>query len=108
MNVNSVPIFKEGEVQLGKLTSANMNVDTDQAITLLAGNKRITRILVVNPSTSLTTAVGGVYSTTAKGGYTIIAAAQVYSALTGSGLELSLTLAKPYFTGTTAYLFARV
>lgn len=87
---------------LGRLLSANMNVTTDQAFTwAISGGTPNTglyryvveRILVVNASTSLTTAAGGIYDTASKGGVAIVAAAQAYSALTGATLGLDLTIA---------------
>lgn len=79
-------------VLLSKLTSANMNVTTDQAIKIGAAKYVIRRIVVTNASTNLTLAAGGIYDTTSKGGNTIVAAAQVYTALTASTKFLDLTL----------------
>ena len=92
-----VPSLQPGISQLlFKLIGANMNVTTDQAFTLIGGavpaNYFITRIRAVNASLSLTTAAGGVYDTASKGGTTLVAAAQVYSALTAATLGLDLTL----------------
>lgn len=81
---------------LGRLISANMNVTTDQAITLdvpIGVNFRITKITAINASTSLTTAAGGVYSAVSKGGDAIVANTQAYSGLTGNTLALDLTIA---------------
>jgi hypothetical protein len=82
---------------LGSLIGANMNVTTDQPFIMRAATTSIkysvTRILATNPSTSLTTVVGGVYDTASKGGNAIVAATQVYSALTAAAKLLSLTLA---------------
>jgi hypothetical protein len=52
-----------------------------------------TRFLITNASLSLTTAVGGFYPTVSKGGTPIVAATQVYSALTTAAALLSATLA---------------
>lgn len=85
-----------GQGPIALITGANMNVTTDQPFTWLvgAGTKvSITSILAVNPSTSLDTAVGGIYPTTAKGGTAIVANTQVYSALTGAHTIEALTLA---------------
>ena len=52
---------------LGKLIGANMNVTTDQAIPIdLKGATKylVDSIVVVNASTNLTLAVGGVYNAT--------------------------------------------
>jgi hypothetical protein len=84
------------EILLGSLIGANMNVTTDQAIPITRiGSKRyqITRITVTNASTSLTNADGGIYTATSKGGTAVVAAAQVYTALTSSTVALDLTLA---------------
>lgn len=84
------------EILLGSLIGANMNVTTDQAIPITRiGSKRyvITRITVTNASTSLTNADGGIYTATSKGGTAVVAAAQVYTALTASTVALDLTLA---------------
>jgi hypothetical protein len=81
---------------LGKLIGANMNVTTDQAIPITRiGSQKyiITKIVVTNASTSLTAADGGIYTTTSKGGTAIVAAAQVYTALTAATVALDLTLA---------------
>lgn len=84
------------EILLGSKLSANMNVTTDQAIPITrigSKNFRITRIYVTNASVSLTTAAGGVYPTTSKGGTAIVAAGQAYSALTSAAVGLDLTIA---------------
>lgn len=91
------------DVILGKLTSANFNVTTDQSISLLSGIKRVTKIIVVNWSGTSILAAGGFYTTASKGGNTIVAAAQVYSAA-GAGLEVLPVLAKPYVIVDTIYL----
>lgn len=84
------------EQLLGKLIGANMNVLTDQAIPITRiGTQKylITKIVVTNASTSLTAADGGIYTATSKGGTAIVAAAQVYTALTAATVALNLTLA---------------
>ena len=81
---------------IGKLIGANMNVTTDQAIPITRiGSQKylITKIFVTNASTSLTAADGGIYTATSKGGTAIVAAAQVYTALTAATVGLDLTLA---------------
>ena len=81
---------------IGKLIGANMNVTTDQAIPITRiGTQKylITKIFVTNASTSLTAADGGIYTATSKGGTAIVAAAQVYTALTAATVGLDLTLA---------------
>lgn len=84
------------EMLLGTKLAANMNSTADQAISLTrigSKNFRITRIYVTGASTSLTTAAGGVYTATSKGGTALVAAGQAYSALTGSTIGLDLTIA---------------
>lgn len=79
---------------LGSLIGANFNVTTDQAITIQTGITRyiIRRIVVDNASINLTTAAGGIYTNAGKAGTIIVAAAQVYSALTTSAKFKDLTL----------------
>ena len=81
---------------IGTKLSANMNVTTDQAIPITRiGSQKylITKIVVTNASISLTTAAGGVYQTTSKGGTAIVANSQAYSALSAATTALNLTLA---------------
>lgn len=75
---------------LGSLRGANMNSTADQAITIASGVSKylVTAMYVTNCSTSLTLAAGGLYTATAKGGTPIVAAVQVYSALTGTATQL--------------------
>ena len=81
------------EAILGRLIGANMNVTTDQPITINVARYAVRRIVSCNPSTSLTLSAGGIYTAAAKGGVAIVAAAQLWSALTGSTKFLDLTLA---------------
>lgn len=71
-------------VQCGWLYGANMNVTTDQAITISVPSAAysINSILISNPSVSLTTAAGGFYSAASKGGVAVVANTQTYSGLT--------------------------
>jgi hypothetical protein len=81
---------------IGRLIGANMNSTSDQPFVWLAApsmSYRVTRVTCTNASTSLTTAAGGVYTASAKGGTAIVAGSQLYSALTGSTLALDLTIA---------------
>ena len=81
---------------LGKLIGANMNVLTDQAIPITRiGTQKylITKIVVTNASTSLSAADGGIYTAVSKGGTAVVAATQVYTALTSATVALDLTLA---------------
>jgi hypothetical protein len=78
---------------IGTLRGANFNVATDQAIPMAVAVYQITGIVVTNCSASLTLAVGGFYPTTAKGGTPIVAATQIYSALTSASVLLNVTVA---------------
>lgn len=94
-----------GGICIGKLIGANMNSTADQAITIGSGNYIIRRITVTNASVSLTTAVGGVYPTTSKGGTALVAAGQVYTTLSAPTKVLDATLATTdRQTVTTIYL----
>lgn len=92
---------------LASKLGANMNITTDQAIVMPAGRWVVRKIVVDNASISLTTAAGGIYTAASKGGTAIVAAAQVYSALTASDKFLDLTLAAAMatdiLTATTIY-----
>lgn len=83
-----------GGILLGKLIAANMNVTTDQQITMFSNPSKfvLRRIVVTNASTSLSTAAGGIYTAVSKGGTAVVAASQAYSTLTTSALFLDLTL----------------
>lgn len=94
---------------VGKLLGADMNVTTDQLIPIqvtdadnnivaLAGQFIIDDIVVTNASVDLTTAAGGVYLAASKAGTPIVAAAQVYSALTASTKWVALTKAATALT----------
>jgi hypothetical protein len=78
-----------GIVQCGKLTGANFNSTADQAITIdpPSPNYEIQSISITNPSISMTTAQGGVYTAASKGGIQLVAATQVYSALTTNAID---------------------
>lgn len=80
---------------LATLLSANFNSILDQAIQIpnTINAFQISGILITNASTSLTTATGGFYPTTSKGGTAIVAAGQSYSSLTTSAKLLNATLA---------------
>lgn len=80
---------------LGTLRSANFNSVADQTIPIVSSVTafQITSIVVTNCSASLTTAAGGFYPTTAKGGVPIVAAIQAYTALTGTTVLLGATVA---------------
>lgn len=78
---------------LGVLRSANMNTTGDQVIPIYVSKYIPRRIVVVNASLSLTTAVGGIYTAAAKGGTVVVANTQVYTALTAGTKFVDLTLA---------------
>jgi hypothetical protein len=98
------------------LTGANFNSTADQAITITlptgTTNYRLNAIFFSNPSTSLTTAVGGVYTGAGKTGVAVVAASQAYSALAtnspgASGSMLNATItngASAMYNATTLYL----
>lgn len=92
---------------LGKFLNANFNTTADQAITGLSAKNIIRRINVQNASISLTAATGGFYTGGSKTGTIIVAAAQVYSALTLTTKFVDLTLAAgvtaDVITATTIY-----
>jgi hypothetical protein len=93
---------------LGKLLGANFNTTADQAIAMSSAKYAVTSVLVTNCTASLTLAAGGFYSTTSKGGTAIVAAAQLYSALTSATVLLPATVAAAgltnAFTGANVYL----
>lgn len=71
----------------------NATSDYEIALPSTLQQFQLTGIIITNASISLTTAVGGFYPTTSKGGTPIVAATQVYSALTASTKLLAATLA---------------
>ena len=79
---------------LGFKLGLDMNVTTDQQITMVNGGAkfRISKITVLNASIDLTTAAGGVYPSASKGGTAIVANTQVYTALSNSAYAVDLTL----------------
>lgn len=80
---------------LGSLRNANFNTATDQPITIPVNFTafQLTGVVITNASVSLTTAVGGFYPQSAKGGTPIVAAAQTYAALTTAASLMQATLA---------------
>ena len=87
-----------GFLLLGQLTGANFNTTADQPIQILlpAGSRyRINNVFVTRPSISMTTAVGGLYTGAAKSGLAIVAASQVYSALTTNAANTAGSLLIP-------------
>lgn len=92
--------YAPARIQCGSLLGANMNVTTDQAIPISvpSGLYMFDSILVTNPSVSLTTAAGGLYTAASKGGVAVVASGQAYSGLTTkaantTGNALLLTIA---------------
>jgi hypothetical protein len=80
---------------LCSIRAANFNITTDQLCTIPAGVTAWapTSIIVTNCTGTFTLAAGGVYPAVSKGGTALVAAAQAYTALTGSTIVLGLTLA---------------
>ncbi len=92
--------FAPSRVQCGWLYGANMNTTADQAIPMSvpSATYMIDSIAVSNPSVSLTTAAGGLYTAASKGGVAVVANTQAYSTLTTNaanttGNSFLLTLA---------------
>lgn len=88
--------FASGDQRvLCSIRSANMNSVSDQACTIPAAVTAWapTAIWCTNASTSLTTAAGGWYPAASKAGTPLVAAAQVYTALSAATVILPLTLA---------------
>lgn len=79
---------------LASLLNANFNDTSDQPILLPSTLQafQLTGILVTNASVSLTTAVGGFYPQAFKAGSALVAAGQVYTALTTSLLLMNTTI----------------
>lgn len=108
INMASGPLPRYG--LLANLSAANFNSTADQAMTIQSGVTRyiIRRIIVEAASVNMTTAAGGIYTNAGKAGTIIVAAAQVYTALTASTKWLDLTLTAvvgtDVFTATTIYL----
>lgn len=103
----------------GILKNANMNTTADQPIPIqlpnpaAGGNGKYTvlNVLCANPSISLTTAAGGIYTKPNKGGVQVVSSAQIFSALTqalagvaGSLLQLTMNLPTAFFTDPILYL----
>lgn len=88
------PLLGPSETKLAQLLGANMNTTNDQQIALPSTITKfqLTRIVVTNPSVSLTTAVGGFYPQPAKGGTALVANTQVYSGLVVASDLLNPTL----------------
>ena len=76
--------YAPAEIQCGQLYGANFNITTDQAIQVIApsANWMFTRMIISNPSVSMTTAQGGLYSGAGKTGVALVGATQAYTSLT--------------------------
>ena len=79
---------------LASLLNADFNTTADQAIALDPSLNyfQLTGIVVAGASVSLSVAAGGFYPQASKGGTTIVASGQVYSALTTNTLLMQPTL----------------
>lgn len=89
-------IWRSAIMLLGRMIGANFNVTTDNVIPLFipaTAAYKLTKVTVTNASVNLTTAAGGVYTAVTKGGVALVAATQVYTALTTAAKSLDLTLA---------------
>lgn len=90
------------------LRAADMNTTADQVINLSPKRYIVRRVIITNASTSLTTAVGGIYTGTGKTGVALVPAGQSYAALTGSNKFIDATLhastSTDHYVVTTLYL----
>jgi len=86
---------------LYRIVGANMNSTADQAFAKLHNHTAwcLLNYYAVNPSISLTTAVGGIYTGASKSGITMVAASQAWSGLNATGAGLVLTPATPLGRG---------
>lgn len=73
-------------------TTIDMNTTSDQQLNLGVSNVIVRRVTMSGVSISLTTAAGGIYTATSKGGIQLVPSTQVYSSLTNSNKFLDLTL----------------
>ena len=74
-------------------TGLNFNTTNDQALVVNSADWIVRRITAFGSSTSLTLAAGGIYTAASKGGNALVAAAQIYTALTASSKLVDLTVA---------------
>ncbi len=83
-----------GQRLLGILQNADFNSTNDQPILVQSSIQvfQLTGIIIANTTRSITTAVGGFYTGPSKSGSAIVAAGQVYTALTGPNLLMQATL----------------
>jgi hypothetical protein len=105
---SDVDFLLGGGVVLGALLGADMNVTTDQSITIRSAKYIVRRVVCYDASVSLTTAAGGIYTLAAKAGVALVPAAQVYAGLTAAAKWLDLALdasaGTDYLTATTLFL----
>lgn len=92
---NAPVTVQSGDSQLFSLRGANLNVTTDQAFTKGGTFTRymVTRIVARRLTGNASIAAGGIYTAASKGGTAVVAAAQVWSALSAADKVLTLTLA---------------
>ena len=83
-----------GQRILGVQQNADFNSTNDQPIVVQSSIAafQLTGIIIANASRSITTAAGGFYTGASKSGSVIVAAGQVYTALTGPNLLMLATL----------------
>jgi hypothetical protein len=95
MRLDGFNAFQGGQFCGFVLRGANMNSTADQLFTKVGQFTayRLNSVFVTNASISLTTAAGGIYPTTAKGGTALVASSQVYSSLTAATAILTATIA---------------
>lgn len=96
--------FAPARIQCGWLYGANANITTDQSIPIsvpsgiwLLDSITVDEVFPLQPSVSLTTAQGGIYSGAGKTGITVVASTQAYSTITSNsvnatGNAMSMTL----------------
>jgi hypothetical protein len=80
---------------IASLRSANFNITSDQPIIIPPQIKafRLSNIVITNSTANLTTAQGGFYPQSAKSGTPIVAATQIYAALSSINALMTATLA---------------
>jgi hypothetical protein len=97
---------------IGASGTFDMNVTTDQAVTIALPSGytryRFLSLTFYEPSISLTTAVGGMYTSASKAGVQVIPAAQAYSSLTTTGPDaaasmLTLAMNTIFFSDTSLF-----
>ncbi len=83
-----------GQRVITRILQADFNSNADQPLLIPTNITafQLTGIIVANAAISLTAAVGGFYPQAFKAGSPIVAAGQVYSALTGPNLLMQPTL----------------